>query len=142
MNKMAEPFENIKLNNNSKKEEYNISRNLLKVKEIIKIKNENKNKILDYISLVKIIACFSVILLHTNHNFWIFDYNTYQQYWISANIIESIFYFAVPFFVLCIGATLLDFNEKYGLIIYFKRRIKKVVIPLFLWNIILYYPKS
>ena len=32
-----------------------------------------------------------------------------------ANIIESLFYFAVPFFVLCIGATLLDFNEKYGI---------------------------
>ena len=136
---MADHSENIILSNTSIKEEYNISKNLFNEKEIINIKNENKNKILDYISLVKIIACFSVILLHTNHNFWIFDYYTYKQYWISANIIESIFYFAVPFFVLCIGATLLDFNEKYGLIIYFKRRIKKVVIPLFLWNIILYY---
>jgi surface polysaccharide O-acyltransferase-like enzyme len=103
------------------------------------MKDKNQNKILDYISVVKIIACFSVIVLHTNHKFWIFRYTFYKKYWISANLIESIFYFAVPFFVLCIGATLLDFNEKYGLKIYFKRRIKKVVLPLFCWNIILYY---
>ena len=32
-----------------------------------KIKH-NKNEILDYISLVKIIASFSVVVLHTNHN--------------------------------------------------------------------------
>jgi surface polysaccharide O-acyltransferase-like enzyme len=80
-----------------------------------------------------------VIILHTNGKFWKFSYDNYKQYWISANLIECIFYFAVPFFILCIGATLMDFNEKYGLIAYFKRRIKKVVIPLLCWNIIVYY---
>ena len=102
-------------------------------------KIENNNKLLDNIFLAKIIACFSVVILHTNGAFWKFNYNNYKTYWISANYIECIFYFAVPFFVLCIGATLLDFNEKYGLKIYFKRRIIKVVIPLLCWNIILYF---
>ena len=113
------------------------------------IKNNNKsltinnrrhqNTIIDYISLIKIIACLSVIILHTNEKFWKFRYDNYNQYWISANLLECIFYFAVPFFILSIGATLMDFNEKYGLIIYFKRRIKKIVIPLLCWNIIIYY---
>ena len=99
-------------------------------------KIENNNKLLDNISLAKIIACFSVVILHTNGAFWKFNYNNYKTYWISANYIECIFYFAVPFFVLCIGATLLDFNEKYGLKIYFKRRIIKVVIIMLEYNII------
>ena len=136
---MSNSKENIKLNDNNIENNFHIPENLIKVKKEISMKDKNQNKILDYISVVKIIACFSVIVLHTNHKFWIFRYTFYKKYWISANLIESIFYFAVPFFVLCIGATLLDFNEKYGLKIYFKRRIKKVVLPLFCWNIILYY---
>jgi surface polysaccharide O-acyltransferase-like enzyme len=136
---MSNSNENIKLNDNNIENNFHIPENLIKVKKEISMKDKNQNKILDYISVVKIIACFSVIVLHTNHKFWIFRYAFYKKYWISANLIESIFYFAVPFFVLCIGATLLDFNEKYGLKIYFKRRIKKVVLPLFCWNIILYY---
>ena len=136
---MSNSKENIKLNDNNIENNFHIPENSIKVKKEISMKDKNQNKILDYISVVKIIACFSVIVLHTNHKFWIFRYTFYKKYWISANLIESIFYFAVPFFVLCIGATLLDFNEKYGLKIYFKRRIKKVVLPLFCWNIILYY---
>lgn len=46
---------------------------------------------------------------------------------------------AVPLFSLCIGATLLDFNEKYNIKEYWKRRIKKVVLPIIGWNIIYFY---
>lgn len=105
-------------------------------------KNEtNEKKQIEYISVSKILASFSVVILHTNGVFWDFDYNNYKTYWISANLIESIFYFAVPLFILCIGATLLDFNERYGLIKYYKKRIIKIVIPLFCWTFILYYYK-
>ena len=129
----------IGFNNNNELNLY-ISEKLTKHKEIINLNDRRyQNKILDYISLIKIIASLSVVILHTNGEFWKFNYDNYRQYWISANFLECFFYFAVPFFILCIGATLLDFNEKYGLIIYFKRRIKKVVIPLFCWNIIVYY---
>jgi len=96
-------------------------------------------KLLDYISIAKIISSFSVVILHMNNCFWRFKYNNYKQYWISANRIESIFIFAVPVFILCVGATLLDFNEKYGLKKYYYRRFIKVVLPLLSWNIILYF---
>ena len=123
-------FSYIEINNNNIKNN-NIS---------LTINNRrHQNSIIDYISLIKIIACLSVIILHTNEKFWKFRYDNYNQYWISANLLECIFYFAVPFFILSIGATLMDFNEKYGLKNYFKRRIKKIVIPLLCWNIIIYY---
>ena len=97
--------------------------------------NESKKiKTLTYISLVKIISAFLVILKHTNENYWIFDH-----YWISTNIMASFCMCAVPLFSLCIGATLLDFNERYNIKIYWKRRIKKVVLPILGWNIIYYF---
>ena len=123
-----------------------ITKDTIKIDRIIKNENINskkqklkfRSKLLENISFAKIIAVFSVVILHTNGAFWNFNYNLYKTYWLSANRIESIFYFGVPIFVLCIGATLLDFNEKYGLIKYFYRRITKVVIPMISWNIILY----
>jgi len=101
-----------------------------------KIKGKT-NKILDYISFAKIISAYGVIILHTNK--FSFDNFKNDKNWILTNLIEQSFYFAVPFFVLCIGATLLDFNEKYGLIEFYKRRIFKVVFPLIGWNILSYY---
>ena len=95
--------------------------------------------LLDYISFVKIISAFAVIILHTNMDS--FENFKNGKKWIYFNFIEQFFIFGVPFFVLCIGATLLDFNEKYGLIEYFKRRLLKVVVPLIGWNIISYYYK-
>lgn len=106
--------------------------------------NENKNKyqnnlaqnnnLLNYISLIKIISATFVVMMHTNQNYYIFNI-----YWISTNIMTSFAYCAVPLFSLCIGATLLNFNEKYGLKEYFKRRFKKIIIPIIGWNIIYYF---
>lgn len=93
-----------------------------------------KNQIIAYISLVKILSTYLVILKHTNENYWIFS-----NYWISTNIMASFCMCAVPLFSLCIGATLLDFNKRYGIKIYYERRIKKIIIPIIGWNIIYYF---
>ena len=58
------------------------------------------------------------------------------------NMYETIFYYSVPFFVLCIGATLLDFKQRYGLFEYNKRRFVKVFIPLIGWTVLLYLFKA
>lgn len=95
-----------------------ISGEILKTK-MPKQKSKDSTIILNYIFLSKILSAYGVVILHTNGNgvFWHFKYHyeKYKYYLISSNLIECIFYYSVPFFVLCIGATLLDFNEKYGL---------------------------
>ena len=126
-------------NKKNKFKKYNLIININKDKIN---KNAIKNIQIDHISFSKILASFSVVILHTNGKFWEFNYDNYKKYWISANIIESLFYFAVPIFVLCIGATLLDFNERYGLIKYYKKRILKIVIPLLCWTFLLYFYKA
>lgn len=50
--------------------------------------------------------------------FWIFSK---ARYWLTANVIECVFYFAVPVFFMITGATLLDYNEKYNLSVFFQK---------------------
>ena len=86
-----------------------------------------------YITLLSVISAFAVIVLHTNGCFWNFSK---ERYWITANIIESIFYFAVPVFFMISGATLIDYKKKYSTKQYFLKRFKKTVIPFLAWSII------
>lgn len=87
----------------------------------------------DWITLASVISAIAVVLLHTNGCFWIFSAT--ESYWLSANIIESVFYFAVPVFFMISASTLLDFNKRYGLGTYFKKRINKTVIPYVFWSL-------
>jgi len=104
-----------------------------------KIYNRDRPKKIEYISFAKIIASYGVIVLHINH-FWYFNLKKKKE-WQIANIYETLFYFSVPFFALSIGATLLNFKERYGLYEYNKRRFIKVFIPLIGWTFILYLYK-
>ena len=69
----------------------------------------NKEKLF-YINLLNVVSAISVIMLHTNC-FWIDDVSA--SYWKSANIIECLFYFAVPVFFMNTGATLIDYQDRY-----------------------------
>ena len=105
-------------------------------------KNEYNSKkgFLIYISFIKIISSYGVIVLHIN-NFWDFSISN-QKAWLISNFYQTLFYYSVPLFVLCIGPTLLDFNGRYGLFEYNKKRFIKVFIPLFGWSFILYFYKA
>ena len=80
------------------------------------------------------ISAIAVIILHTNGCFW--NFSRTERYWKTANIIESVFYFAVPVFFMVSGATLLDFYKRYGLKEYFSKRIIKTVVPYIVWSIL------
>ena len=108
----------------------------------LKIKQNyaDKNNLINYISFAKIISSFGVITLHMNNGFWHYNISKKKK-WIIENLYETLFYYSVPFFVLCIGATLLNFGERYGLYEYNKKRIIKVFVPLIGWTFILYLYK-
>ncbi len=89
-------------------------------------------KKINYIKYLSVISSLAVVILHTNGCFWIFNK---ENYWISANIIESICYFAVPIFFMITGCTLIDYNERYSTKEYFTKRIKKTLVPFIIWSI-------
>ena len=70
------------------------------------------NNRIEYISMASVVSALAVIFLHTNDCFWTFST---ARYWFSANIIESVFYFAVPIFFMISGAMLIGYNDRYDL---------------------------
>jgi len=87
---------------------------------------------MQYLSFLNVISCIAVIMLHTNGCFWAFSH---ERYWVTANVIESVMYFAVPVFFMISGATLIDYRERYSTKTFMKKRIKKTVIPFLFWSL-------
>lgn len=90
----------------------------------------------EWISFLSVFSCIAVIFMHVNACFWDFNADPHS-YWPSANIIESLFYFAVPVFFMISGATLVDYRKRYNTKVFFKKRIHKTVIPYIVWTFIL-----
>lgn len=88
----------------------------------------------DYITFVIVVSAFAVLVLHTNNCFW--HYTGTEAYWWSANIIESVFYFAVPLFFMVSGITLMDFFDRNTLGTFFLKRFRKTMIPFLVWSLI------
>ena len=87
----------------------------------------------DYITVLNVLSCFSVVMLHCNGIIWT---RPEGRLWISANFIETFFYFAVPIFFMISGVTLLDYPTRYSTKEYFHKRFEKTVLPFFAWSII------
>lgn len=86
-----------------------------------------------YISLLSVLAAIAVVILHTNGCYWRFST---QRYWITANVINSVFIFAVPVFFMISGATLMDYRRRYDTAAFFKKRLTKTVIPFLVWSLL------
>lgn len=86
-----------------------------------------------YITLLSVLSAIAVVILHTNGCYW--DFST-ERYWITANVINSVFIFAVPVFFMISGATLMDYRSRYDTAEFFKKRLNKTVIPFVAWTLV------
>lgn len=87
----------------------------------------------EYITILSVLASFMVVALHVNGVFWHFSYD---RYWVTANIIESIMYPAVPLFFMITGATLINYNQRYSTRQFFWKRFARAVVPFLAWSIL------
>lgn len=85
----------------------------------------------NYISLLNVLACIGVVILHTFETGYTSDAN-----FLFEVLIRAIAYCAVPVFFMITGATLIDYRERYDTKTFFKKRLLKVIIPLIIWSII------
>ena len=92
--------------------------------------NESSN--LFYITVLNVLSALAVVGMHTNGCFWQFSR---ERWWFTANIMESVFYFAVPVFFMITGATLLDYTKRCDTKTFFIRRLKKTVLPFVFWSL-------
>lgn len=91
----------------------------------------NKSKVF-YLEFLRALACFSVILLHSVSdvvsNPDVFGTNT----WHIANIVNTFTRFAVPTFFMISGYLSLSAKKETGLWEYLKKKVGKILVPLFL----------
>lgn len=87
-----------------------------------------------YISALIVLSSLAVVFLHYNSVFW--TYPKDWGLWVSSNIIETFFYFAVPVFFMVTGCTLIDYKKRCSTKEFFIRRVKKAVIPYLVWSFV------
>jgi len=88
----------------------------------------------NYISNLRNIATFAVIVLHVTAPF-VFQFNKISfASWQLANLIDSMLRFSVPVFVMISGAVLLDRSEPLN--IFLSKRLKRIFIPFLFWSIV------
>lgn len=85
----------------------------------------------NYISILNVLACIGVVILHTFETGYTSDAN-----FVFEVLIRAIAYCAVPVFFMITGATLIDYRERYDTKTFFKKRLLKVIIPLIISSII------
>lgn len=90
------------------------------------------NRKRDYISVLSVIACLAVVMMHVNKCWMVFST---EPYWISGIIIEGICNCAVPLFFMISGATLIDYHQRYNTATFFKKRFLKTVVPFVVWSL-------
>lgn len=98
------------------------------------MENKRQTKQYEYITLLHVVSMVAVVCLHTNRCFW--DFSATAGYWASANVIECLFYFAVPVFFMLTGATLMDYSDRYDTVTFYKRRAKKILLPFVVWSLV------
>ena len=91
-----------------------------------------------WLFFANVISCVGVIVLHCNNIFW---NHPIDNIWKSANLIETLFYWPVPFFFMQTGTTLLDYRKRYSSKVYFTKRVWRVFIPFVFWSIFSYFYK-
>lgn len=98
-----------------------------------------------WVDFIRVVATFCVVSLHSAYP-PLYRYNAIPaSSWWTSNIYDSIVRMGVPLFFMLSGFLLLDKTET--MVEFFKKRMKKVVVPLIAWSLIyilwkVYYNRS
>ena len=79
-----------------------------------------KENFIIYFDILNIIACLAVLILHHNGIVWQFSKS---WSWRMSLLVECVFYWAVPIFLMLSGATLMNYREKYSTQMFFKNAL-------------------
>ena len=81
------------------------------------------------LSLLRVLACFMVVVLHVSGGV----YNVWDDHWWAGNVYDSLVRACVPLFFMIAGATLLRREEPLG--VFFGKRFVRIVPPLIFWSV-------
>jgi surface polysaccharide O-acyltransferase-like enzyme len=89
---------------------------------------------LDYVDVMRVAACFAVVLLHASLGVVNNESDFGSMGWWFGNIIHAATTWAVPAFVMISGSLLIDANKKDSLKSFFTRRMSRLLIPTIFWS--------
>ena len=89
---------------------------------------------IDWISNLKLIALYAVIVLHCSSPLLAQFGKVAVGDWLTADIFNALTRFAVPAFVMITGALLL--HKEYEIGSFLKKRLSRVVIPFLFWSLV------
>lgn len=84
-----------------------------------------------YRAVASVLACISVVILHTNFVFWT---KPGGRLWVTSCFLETFFYWPVPVFFMLSGANLLNYRERYTTGQFLKKRMLKTLLPFLFWS--------
>ena len=87
-----------------------------------------------YFDLLRIIACFSVVMLHSSAQYW-YGLEVTDHRWLVANSYDAVFRFGVPVFVMISGALFLG-REKIDTKKLYKHNILRILILYVVWSVL------
>lgn len=93
-----------------------------------------KRENIGWIDLLRVIACFLVVLSHSCDAF-VAQFSNNHDFFLTGTLIGSSVRACVPLFVMMTGV--LMFPVKYSMVDFYKKRIGRIVVPLIFWSIAL-----
>mgnify|MGYP000845215557 FL=1 len=94
-----------------------------------------KNRML-YFDILKLTAAFAVVWIHFGNEIHWYDGSLA---WKMCVPIQVLAYWAVPIYFMITGATLMNYRERYGTKIFFRRRIIRGIAPYLVWGTIMLF---
>ncbi|MBR4084641.1 MAG: acyltransferase family protein [Lachnospiraceae bacterium] len=91
-----------------------------------------KKRMLHY-DLLRIIAAFSVVMLHSAAQYW-YTLDIHSREWIIANSYDAVFRFGVPVFVMISGALFLSSEYELDIRHLYKHNILRFVVLYIVWS--------
>ena len=97
--------------------------------------NTKKRTRMIHYDLLRIVAAFSVVMLHSAAQFW-YTLDIRSTEWIITNSYNSVFRFGVPIFVMISGAMFLDKNYVVDIKRLYKHNVFRMVVLYAVWSCI------
>jgi surface polysaccharide O-acyltransferase-like enzyme len=89
---------------------------------------------IDWISNLRLIALYAVIILHTTSLLLMQHGKVPMADWLTADFLNALVRFAVPVFVMITGA--LSLHREYEIGSFLKKRLSRVIVPFLFWSLI------
>lgn len=94
---------------------------------------EEKRERKVHLDLLRILAAFSVVMLHSSAQYW-YDLDVYSSEWVVANTYDALFRFGVPVFVMLSGSIFLGANYKIEVKRIYQHNIFKIAVLYTVWS--------